>query len=214
MSSVCVYGRRVGSVLDEQAPMVEIGDPYGDTKIEAEQCVRELQAAGSLDLTVLRPTVIYGSGDRLFMPKLVENLRGGGACIIGRGDNTVDLVHVRDVAAFLVTVLETPETIGRTFNLNNLSNPTWSEFLTLVARELGLPPPTRRLPYGLAFVVAGAMELVAQLTGKPPKLTRYGVRVIGRQYDYPLAQARALGFTQSVSLEDGVRAWAALALAS
>ncbi len=205
MSSVSVYGRKTGVALDETAPMLPIGDPYGDTKIEAERIVRRRAAAGELDLTVVRPTVIYGPGDQLFMPKLVENLRSGRARIIGSGQNTVDLVHVADVAAFLVNALQDPRAVGRTCNLNNPDNPTWQELLETVAVALDVQPPRQRLPYPVALGVAGAMELAAKLTGMPPRLTRYSVRVIGRQYRYPVGAAQELGFAPTVSVEDGVR---------
>jgi nucleoside-diphosphate-sugar epimerase len=167
--------------------------------------VRRRAAAGELDLTVIRPTVIYGPGDQLFMPKLIENLRSGRTRIIGSGQNTVDLVHVSDVVAFLVAALDEPRAIGQTCNLNNPDNPTWQELLETVAVALDVEPPRQHLPYPVALGVAGAMELAAKVTGKPPRLTRYGVRVIGRQYRYPVLAAQELGFVPSVSIEDGVR---------
>lgn len=205
MSSVSVYGRRAGVVLDESAPMVPIGDPYGDTKIDAERAVRRRAAAGDLDLTIVRPTVIYGPGDRLFLPKIVENLRSGRARIVGDGRNTVDLVHVSDVAAFLVAALEDERAVGATYNLNNPNNPSWTDLLGIVARALGTTPPRKHLPYPVALGVAGVLETVAVLTRRAPRLTRYGVRVIGRQYHYSVRAAQELGFIPAVSVDDGVR---------
>ncbi len=210
MSSVSVYGRKTGVVLDESAPMLPIGDPYGDTKIEAERIVRRRAAAGELDLTVVRPTAIYGPGDQLFMPKLIENLRSGRTRIIGSGQNTVDLVHVEDVAAFLVTALQDPRAIGKTCNLNNPDNPTWQDLLETVAVALQVEPPRQHLPYVVALGVAGAMELAAKVTGKPPRLTRYSVRVIGRQYRYPVLAAQELGFAPAVPLTEGIRRYVEL----
>ncbi len=139
------------------------------------------------------------------MPKLIENLRTGRARIIGSGQNTVDLVHVTDVAAFLVNVLGDDRAVGQTYNLNNPDNPQWRDLLGIVANALDTEPPRRHLPYPVALSVASAMELAARLTGSQPRLTRYGVRVIGRQYHYPVHQAMDHGFVPSVSLEDGVR---------
>lgn len=203
MSSVSVYGRVPGVRLDERAPMREIGDPYGDTKIAAERLLSELSSRGELDLTVLRPTVIYGSGDRLLLPKLVQNLQNG-ARIIGRGDHPVDLVHVDDVAAFIVAILSDANTFGQTVNLNDPANPTWKELLARVAEAIGVPPPTSHVPYVVALGVAGAMELASRFTGRQPRLTRYGVRVVGRRYHYVADRAVALGFRPSVPATDAI----------
>ncbi len=50
------------------------------------------------------------------------------------------------------------------------------------------------------------MELISKITGKPPRLSRYAVRLVGRQYDYAIDKARnELGFYSSVELLDGIR---------
>lgn len=204
MSSVAVYGRVPDVVLDESATHRSIQDPYGDTKIAAEVIVREAEAQG-LGLTILRPTVIYGPGDRLFLPKLVDYVRAGRPRLIGSGEHPVDLVHVADVADFIARVLREPSARGQAYNLNHPDNPTWREMLEIVGDELGLPAPTGALPYPVAFALAAMMELRSRFTGTAPPLTRYAVRVIGRRYRYPIDRAQALGFSPKISLEDGVR---------
>lgn len=206
MSSVSVYGRVSGKRLGEEAPMKKINDPYGDTKIEAEQVVRTFEEKGKLDATVIRPTMIYGPGDRLFLPKIIENLAAGRARIIGRGDHAVDAIHVKDAADFVSLVLTRPDTIGRTYNLNHPNNPYWHQFIAATAVALGVPVPDRRIPYHLAIVLAGVLELTAKLTGKPPLVTRYGVRNVGRPYDYSTRRmTRELGFQPKIDLIDGIR---------
>lgn len=206
MSSVSVYGRAAGVPIDEDAPLRKIGDPYGDTKIDAELAVRRLAAAGLLDLSVVRPTVLYGPGDRLFLPKLLENVSSGRARRIGRADHRVDLLHVEDAAAFFELLLREPRSVGETYNLNHPSNPTWTQLLDIVADAAGRPPIRNRLPYPLAFGLAAVLEATAALTGRPPRLTRYAVRVIGRRYDYRIDRALALGFAPRIEPEAGLRA--------
>ncbi len=206
MSSVSVYGRPVGVRVTEDFPLRKIGDPYGDTKIEAEGIVTRLAASGALDLTMIRPTVIYGPGDDKFLPKLIENLRSGRARVIGSGQNPVDTIHVDDVVDFVVGILNDRRSFGRTYNLNHPANPTWAEFVAAVAEMVGVPPPRRRVPYAVAWVLAGLMELGARLSGRAPRLTRYAVRVVGRRYDYAVDRARdELGFEPRIDLLSGVR---------
>ena len=205
-SSVSVYGRVPGIPITEDQSLRKIGDPYGDTKVDAENILKEFAAEGWLDLTIVRPTVIYGPGDDKFLPKLIENLRSGKARIIGSGENTVDLVHVNDVADFIALLLKDERSIGQVYNLTNPYNPSWKEFLSIVAFEVGVPVPRKHVPYGLAMVLAGLMEFLASLTGKEAKLTRYAVRVIGRQYYYVTDKAlRELGFRPRINLGDGIR---------
>ncbi|MBW2271863.1 MAG: NAD-dependent epimerase/dehydratase family protein [Deltaproteobacteria bacterium] len=206
LSSVSVYGRRPGVPVGEDTPLRKTGDPYGDTKIEAEELLLEYARRGEIDLTILRPTVIYGPGDDKFLPKLVENLRSGRARIIGSGENRVDAVHVEDVAELIARVLADERAVGGVYNVNNPGNPSWNELLECVADALGVAPPRSHLPYPIALAAAGAMELAARLTGGEPRLTRYAVRVIGREYDYRVDRAkRELGFEAKIDLREGVR---------
>jgi nucleoside-diphosphate-sugar epimerase len=205
MSSVSVYGRVTGVALDEDAPLRKIGDPYGDTKIDAESVVTGFAGRGLLDTTILRPTVIYGPGDDKFLPRLVENLRSGKARVVGEGDNRIDLVHVDDVADLVVAALRAPRSIGRVYNVAHPGNPTWGEFLPQVAALLGVAPPTTRLPYPVAYAAAWALEVAARVRGDTPRLTRYAVRVVGKAYDYPVARAQSeLGFDPKVELMRGI----------
>ena len=77
----------------------------------------------------------------------------------------------------------------------------------MVTSELGLPMPERHLSYSTAYRLAGIMELFSHVTGKPPKLNRYSVRVVGRPYHYLIDAARQdLNFTPSIDLLAGLKA--------
>jgi nucleoside-diphosphate-sugar epimerase len=208
LSSVAVYGRAARGPICEDAPLRKTGDPYGDTKIDAEAIVRAHAARGELDLTVLRPTVVYGPGDDKFLPKLVANLRSGRARVVGSGAQRVDALHVDDLTRFIVDTIDDPRSVGRTYNLANPDNPAWRDFVAFLTRELGLPPPRGRVPYPLALATAAMLEVAGRVRGREPRLTRYAVRVVGRAYDYRPDRARSeLGFAPRIPLEEGARRW-------
>lgn len=206
MSSVSVYGRVPDIAITEEQPFKKIGDPYGDTKIEVEYLVRQIAEENGIEYTILRPTAVYGRGDKKFLPKLMENLRSGKFKMMGDGNHSVDLVNVIDVAESVSLVLENDISIGQTYNIANQQNPTWNEFLQVVAEDLNIPPNNSYISYKLAYRIAALMEGISKITGKPPRLSRYAVRLVGRQYDYVIDKARnELGFNPSVELLDGIR---------
>ncbi|MGB3635511.1 MAG: NAD-dependent epimerase/dehydratase family protein, partial [Rubrobacteraceae bacterium] len=59
-SSIAVYGPVREGFITEESPVSRVGDLYGDTKIEGERAARREAERVDIELTVLRPTMIYG----------------------------------------------------------------------------------------------------------------------------------------------------------
>ncbi len=188
MSSVAVYGRKDKVDISEDTAFLKIGDPYGDTKIDAEIALKELEK--DLEITCIRPTVIYGPGDDKFLPKLMENLKSGKAKIIGDGKNRVDLIHVDDVVRFIDMILLEPRSYGEAYNLTNSKNLSWNEFMQMLSKEIGQSGKLGHLPYSMAYVVAALMEVISKITKKQPRLSRYAVRVVGKHYNFLTNKAK------------------------
>lgn len=58
LSTAEVYGGRNGTI-DETTSVLKSGNPYGDSKIEAEELCWAYHAKG-LGVTVIRPSIVYG----------------------------------------------------------------------------------------------------------------------------------------------------------
>ena len=104
---------------------------------------REVEAAlrrGGVPVTVLRAAMIIGSGSASFeiLRYLVERLP---IMITPRWVRTeVQPIAVRDVLHFLVSVLDTPATIGRTLDIGGPEVTTYQDLMREMAEALGLPP--------------------------------------------------------------------------
>lgn len=102
---------------------------------------REVEAAlasTSVPVTVLRAAMIIGSGSASFeiLRYLVERLP---IMITPRWVKTESQpIAVRDVLHYLVECLETPETVGRTFDVGGVDVLTYREIMQIMAEALGL----------------------------------------------------------------------------
>jgi len=206
LSSVAVYGHVSRIPIDEDFPLKRTGDPYGDTKLEAELILREFECRDEIDLTVIRPTVVYGPGDDTFLPGLIASIREGVFCHIGSGEHEANLIHVDDLGRFIWSVIHEPGTIGKTFNVTHPHNPSWIETVERVAGELGVPRPKKHLPYALALSMATGLEYLCRFSGRPPRLTRRTVRMMGRPHEYRTDRMeRDMSFCPDISFADGIR---------
>jgi nucleoside-diphosphate-sugar epimerase len=148
-TSTVVTGDAGGRLLTEDEPL-PVATPYGRSKQDGER----LLAESGLPHVVIRPSHVYGPGG-WYAEDLVARLRQPGRfCVIGRGANLWDVVHVDDVAsALLFALADAPA--GETYHCADDEPITAYDFMALTASTLGLGPP-RRIPVAVARVAAGA----------------------------------------------------------
>jgi NADH dehydrogenase len=111
-----------------------------------------------LDLTVLRPSVIFGAEDRFL--NLFARLQAVAPVVPLAGAHArFQPVWVGDVAEAIVRCLADPKTIGLTFECAGPEVKTLAELVQLAGAAAGHARPVLPLPDGLARLQAWAMEL-------------------------------------------------------
>ncbi len=110
-----------------------------------------------LDLSVLRPSVIFGEHDSLL--NLFASLQAVFPVVpLGGATAQFQPVWVEDVAAAIVRCLDEPATIGQTYECAGPRVYTLKELVELAGRLSGHERPVLALPDGLARLQATVME--------------------------------------------------------
>ncbi|MGA2471217.1 MAG: NAD(P)-dependent oxidoreductase [Solirubrobacteraceae bacterium] len=147
VSSSMVYGDF------EREPMGEDGscrprEPYGALKREAELLVCADGAARGYQVTVVRPSAVYGPGDLhdRFMGRLLGAAHGGLPLALTDSPGTaLDFTFVEDLADGLRLACTHPAAGDLTFNLTRGEGRTLAEAIAIV-RGLGYPLAVAREP--------------------------------------------------------------------
>ena len=127
---------------------------YLRSKTAGEQALR----AAGLDLTVFRPSVIFGAEDRLL--NLFAALQGLAPVVpLAGSDARFQPVWVEDVTAALTAALDAPASIGQTYECVGPDVLTLSDLVRLAGRWAGHERPQIPLPGFVAKLQALAMEL-------------------------------------------------------
>ncbi len=209
ISSVAVYKRvpydAPPGTVDEAFPLgpVDSGGFYARSKRLAERALWEEVGRG-LQAIAIRPCVIYGEGDRQFLPRISAVARKGWLPLIGAGNRPLALVHARSVALAVARALQAREAWGRAYNITNDDSITAREFIACLSEGLGRRVRPVRIPLPAALVAArlgdGLLRLLARWRGQPSHRLQGAVRYWhgGNPYTSEAARA-ALGWAPRVA---------------
>ncbi len=209
VSSIIVYGHphiRAGQFTEDE-PLGQdpwVWDYYCRAKVRAEELCRQYPG----DLTIVRPSWIYGPRDRTTLPRILKALDAGRVALIGSGDNLLNIVYAGDVADGAIRAANHPQARGQAYNLSSEGEITQREFLDFLSDLLGRPHVRRQAPYWLAFWGSFLAEVIARVIflRRPPHMTRYAVALIGRSTRFSTARAREqLGWLPRVGVHEGLR---------
>lgn len=126
---------------------------YLRSKADGERVIR---AAQGLDWTILRPSVVFGPGDR-FLNVFAELQRRLPVMPLARANARFQPVYVGDVADAILNVLDQPATFGKIYELAGPEVFTFSELVRLAGRWAGRERPIWALPYTLGQLQAGVL---------------------------------------------------------
>lgn len=116
-----------------------------------------LRAAAGLELTLLRPSVIFGAEDR-FLNVFAQLQAVFPIVPLAGADARFQPVWVEDVAEALVRCLQRPATIGQTIECAGPEVWTLADLVRAAGRWSGHPRPVLPLPRALGRLQALAME--------------------------------------------------------
>ncbi|MBI2013525.1 MAG: NAD-dependent epimerase/dehydratase family protein [Candidatus Colwellbacteria bacterium] len=184
-STCSTYGKAHNEdVVDESSPLHPV-DFYGETKIYAERDIMRL-ADHNFSPTILRLSTVYGLSPRMRFDLVVNTftkkaVREGKIMIFG-GNQWRPLVHVKDVARAVLSVLSAPlsKVGGVAFNLGGNSEnyliSTLGELVKQIFPEIEvetLESITDQRSYKVKFD-----KIAKELGFKPSKTVRDGIKEI------------------------------------
>ncbi len=185
-------GARPYSEADVPAPL----DPYAQSKLEAEQVVRET-VLGPASWTIVRPPLVYGPGVSGNFRRLIglANLARRVPLPLGHIRNRRSMVGVHNLAAALTICVVHPGGADRTYLISDGEDLSTSQLLELLAAALGSPAR-------LFHFSAAPMLAVARLLGRGAEAQR----LLGSlQVDASLIR-HELGWSPAVTVREEIEA--------
>lgn len=164
-STVAVYGFAKPDTAEDGE--INPFNDYGRSKFHGEEVLKAWQNKNKLQrtLTIIRPTVVFGEGNRGNVYNLLQQINSGRFLMVGDGTNRKSMAYVGNIAAFVEACVKH----GDGYQLFNYVDKPDFDMNTLVRRvrhqlkkknNVGL-----RIPYWLGMLLGYFADASAWLTG-------------------------------------------------
>jgi nucleoside-diphosphate-sugar epimerase len=195
ISSIKVNGEttfkgRPFQASDAAAP----SDPYGISKLEAEEALRLVARETGLEVVIIRPPLVHGPGAKANFGALMRAVARGVPLPLGAVKNERSLVGLHNLADFVLLCTTHPAAANEVFLVSDGEDLTTPGLVRRIAAALGRP--ARLIPVPPWILLAGATAI-----GKGDMARRLldSLRV-------DISKSRALlGWTPPISVDEGLR---------
>lgn len=158
ISSIKVNGEstvlgRPYTTEDQPAPV----DPYGISKFEAEDALRQLADETGMEVVIIRPPLVYGAGVKANFRSMMSWLQKAVPLPLGAIHNKRTLVALDNLVDLIITCIDHPAAANQTFLAGDGEDMSTTELLQRLGRALG--KPAKLLPMPVWALKTGAMLL-------------------------------------------------------
>jgi len=184
LSSASVHGQAPPVSTDETSPLHERHVmAYNTAKVRAERILQRLSAQGSVEVVMLRPSVVYGPRSR-WIADTANQLMEGSACLIRGGEAICNGIYVDNLIQAVELALRVPQAAGEAFLVGDAETVTWHTFYQTIAEGLGInmntvrsiDPPFFAHPFkervGDLVAIPAVQKLLPMVPGRAKRLTK------------------------------------------
>ena len=208
-STVGVHGAVKQIPCTEDTPFNPM-DIYHETKLAGELAVLEFGRSlpeGGMVLTVNRPAMVYGPGDRRMMLKLCRMIESGRFFMVGSGEVLAHLGFIEDQIDSLILCATAPRDAVHceSFNIASDRPCTLNELCKTIAKSMSVNLSMLYVPVWPVWCAGLVCEFICKPFGVRPPLFRRRVGFFTHDRAFDLTKSSEnLGYNSRWSLERGI----------
>ena len=138
LSTAAVHGQNPPLGTHEETPLHDRHPiAYNNAKVRAEWALERLAQDGAVEVVRIRPSIVFGPRSR-WISDAGDNLRGGNAAWINRGQGICNTLYIDNLVEFVSLAAIHPKAPGQAFLVGDGHVVTWREFFLPIADFFGL----------------------------------------------------------------------------
>ena len=179
VSSIHAMAAESDDILNENSPC-HPDSPYGGSKLQAEQALINLAKDSNMTWTILRPTLVYGPGNRANMERLMKLIKRGLPLPFGAIKNRRSFVFVGNLVAAIITCLDHPNAANQIFLISDNQDVSTPQLIRLIAQQIQQPCQLLPVPTTLLRFLGYLGDNIESITGKNLPFNTYNIdRLLG-----------------------------------
>jgi nucleoside-diphosphate-sugar epimerase len=203
LSSLAATGPSFGRPVTEKDPLMPIS-MYGRSKQLMEEMIHSI-ATKHDSISILRPPAVFGPREEQIY-SFFKMCAKGFCPIIGDGESTrISMVHVADVIQGLMLASNDTSKGIKTYFVSSEELYTWNQIKDATSNALQRKLYTLYVPSGVVKSIGTVIETAGSIIGKYPVMNKDKALEMTHEWICSVdAIKNDLGYTQQVSLEDGI----------
>ncbi|MCK0122423.1 NAD-dependent epimerase/dehydratase family protein [Loktanella sp. F6476L] len=204
-STVAVYG--FAAPQTDETGTIDPFNDYGRSKFEGEKVLNKwfAEAPKTRTICIVRPTVVFGEGNRGNVFNLLNQIASGRFVMIGDGKNKKSLAYVGNIVAFLEWCTIHPNG-SDIFNYVDKPDFDMNSLVSHVRSVLvGIDKIGFRLPYPVGMFLGKIADGLAKVSGKNLPISSIRVKKFCSETSFSSSAHDQDGFVAPYKLDEGLR---------
>ncbi|MGF6329457.1 nucleoside-diphosphate-sugar epimerase [Pseudomonas sp. BS3782 TE3695] len=169
-------------------------DPYGVSKYEAEEALKQLGRDTGMEVVIIRPPLVYGPGVKANFLSMLSWLNKGIPLPLGAIRNQRSLVAIGNLVNLIVTCIDHPAAANQTFLASDGEDLSTTQLLRRLSKALGKSARLLPMPEWL-------LKLAASTLGKQA----FAQRLCGSLQVDINKNRELLGWTPPINMDKAMR---------
>lgn len=203
-STVAVYG--LNKINPDELTPADPFNAYGKSKWQAEQVLQHWhQAHPGWNINIIRPTVIFGEGNRGNVYNLLNQIASGKFLMIGKGNNEKSMSYIGNIVAFMEFLIRERKTGYEVYNYVDKRDFTTNDLVHHTGEVLGKKIPTVHIPYTLGILGGYGFDVLAWILRRKLTISSVRVKKFCAVTQFDSKKAMTTGFVPPYSIEEGLK---------
>jgi nucleoside-diphosphate-sugar epimerase len=180
-------------------------EPYGRSKLKAENVVIDLCKKNRIPFIIIRPTTVYGPRDNAGVFQLINIIKANLFFYIGSGQNKMDYVYVKDLVGAARTA-EKSQIKNEDFIIGADNIWTQKDIVKKICKLLSKKESKFHINRNLALIISNLVYWFSKLLNVKPLIFPNRVKVLTTNCYFDVTKARKmLHYKPQVDLDTGLK---------